>query len=103
MKKQDLEKIGKASPVARMVGTARNEPDAERIQLRKEAGQTRGVKGAKLDRINLSLRPSDSDYIKTMSRASGKTYSEFIHEALEAHKAANMEKYERAKAFIDSF
>lgn len=104
MKKQDLEKIGTASPVARMMGSARNEPDAERIQQRKAAGKTRGVKGAKMDRINLALRPDDFEYIRIMCHYAGwESYSDLIHDALEAHKAANMKKYERAKAFIDEF
>lgn len=58
--------------------------------------QTQGRKGVKLPRINLAFTPEVYDYVKTMSKAAGMTYTEFINHILQAHKEAHADTYQQA-------
>lgn len=58
--------------------------------------QTAGRKGMKLPRINLAVTPQMYDYIKTMSRAAGLSYTEFINVILQAHKEQHEDTYQQA-------
>lgn len=58
--------------------------------------RTTGHKGVKLPRINLAFTPEVYDYVKTMSKAAGLTYTEFINRILLDHKEKHSEVYQQA-------
>jgi len=58
--------------------------------------KTAGRKGVKLPRVNLAFAPDIYDYVKTMSKASGLTYTEFINKILRDHKEAHEDIYKKA-------
>ena len=64
--------------------------------------KTTGRKGVKLPRVNLAFTPEIYDYVRTMSKASGLTYTEFIHRILSDHKAAHEDMYKQAVKFRNS-
>lgn len=64
--------------------------------------QTTGRKGVKLPRINLAFTPEIYDYVRTMSKAAGMTYTEFIDHILQAHKAEHADIYQQAINFRKS-
>ena len=66
-----------------------NQESKEYLNARKTAGR----KGLKLPRLNLSLTPEKYEYLRLMSSMTGTTYSEFIEEALDAHKRQHEETY----------
>ena len=57
---------------------------------------TAGRKGVHLPRINLAFSPELYDYVKTMSKAAGLTYTEFINKIIRDHKAEHEDIYKRA-------
>ena len=78
------------------------------------AEATEAQEGARIDtrkaskdgRINLALIPENLDYLRTMARVTGVSTTDFINKIVEQHRAANMELYEKAKAFraaLDQF
>lgn len=58
--------------------------------------KTSGRKGVHLPRINLAFSPDIYDYVKTMSKASGLTYTEFINKILQDHKEKHADTYKKA-------
>lgn len=63
---------------------------------------TTGRKGVKLPRLNLALAPDMYDYVKTMSKITGMTYTEFLDKVLRAHKEAHGEAYAAAVKIRES-
>lgn len=57
--------------------------------------KTAGRKGVKLPRVNLAFSPEIYDYVKTMSKASGMTYTEFLDKILRDHKEAHADTYQK--------
>ena len=64
--------------------------------------KTSGRKGMKLKRVNLAFSPQTYDYIKTMSRVAGLTYTEFLERILSDHREKNEEIYRQAILFRKS-
>ena len=64
--------------------------------------KTAGRKGVKLPRVNLAFAPEVYDYVKTMSKISGLTYTEFINRILRDHMAAHEDTYKKAVEIRDS-
>lgn len=58
--------------------------------------KTAGRKGIKLPRINLAFSPDVYDYIKTMSKAAGLSYTEFVNIVLQEHKDSHTDTYKQA-------
>ncbi len=66
------------------------------------AMNTTGRKGLKLPRINVAFAPDLYDYIRTMARAAGMNYTDFINTVLRQHMEENGDKYKRAIEFRNS-
>ena len=64
--------------------------------------KTTGRKGVKLPRINLAFSPDVYDYVRTMSKASGLTYTEFINRILQDHMESHADTYKQAIKFRNS-
>lgn len=58
--------------------------------------RTAGRKGIHLPRINVAFSPDVYDYVRTMSKAAGMTYTEFINKILIDHKASHEDIYKKA-------
>lgn len=67
-----------------------------------EEGKTAGRKGLKQPRINLAFRPSIYEYIKTMARAAGMSYTDFINMVLQQHMDEHADAYKQAIDFRNS-
>lgn len=80
----------------RQQGTASLEEQQERAAKLK----TQGRKGCKAVRINTAFTPENHEYVKVMSKISGKTMTEFINVCIQVHREAHPEVYEQAKALI---
>lgn len=64
--------------------------------------KTAGHKGVKLPRINLAFAPDLYDYVRTMSKAAGMTYTEFINKILRDHMEQHADTYQKAIDFRNS-
>lgn len=107
MAKKDFSSVN-TSPVYKAIQEATEQlPGQLEIQQRKdrityteaerkaftETGQTQGHKGTEKPRINLGLSGELYNYVKTMSRASGLTMTEFIATIIAQHKATRETEY----------
>ena len=64
--------------------------------------KTAGRKGMKLPRINLAFSPALYDYIRTMARAAGMSYTDFCNLVLQQHMDAHADEYKQAVKFRNS-
>ena len=64
--------------------------------------KTAGRKGLRLPRINMAFAPELYDYIKTMSKVSGMTLTEFVNTVLNQYMNDHREQYEKALEFRHS-
>ena len=71
----------------------------ERIAEAQENLQTSGLKGAKLQRINMGFSNSNWDYIHVMAQVTGMSITQFVNAALAQHRESHAEMYEQALAF----
>ena len=74
----------------------------QKAQEAREALQTQGRTGVKLDRINMAFTPSNYDFIKVMAAIRGQTMTAYVNAVLDAERARNGDKYQAAKALVDS-
>lgn len=112
MAKKDFTNINTGNIYADVITEATQEPQEKRkprktynTQETQELMQglnTTGRKGVKLPRINLALAPDMYDYVKTMSKASGLTYTEFIDRILRDHKEKHGDAYNKAVEIRES-
>lgn len=70
-------------------------------QFKKEF-KTGGRKGLKLPRINLALAPELHQYVQTMARASGISYTLFVNRVIQKHLDEHREAYEDILKVRDS-
>lgn len=66
------------------------------------AMKTAGRKGCRLPRINMAFAPELYDYIKTMSKVSGLTLTEFVNTVLNQYMNDHREQYDKALEFRNS-
>ena len=79
---------------------AQEAPQAEEQRDAQEARRTQGRKGYKLQRLNISLTPSQYDYVRTMAAISGKSQTVFIGELIDRAADENRETDNRAKELL---
>ena len=71
---------------------AKKEKNAE--QLNQAEGQE------KTNRINLKLTPENHDFIKTVSRVSGKNMTDFMNDLIAQYRQEHPDVLQKAKAFL---
>lgn len=81
---------------------ARKIYDAQEAADFSEERKTAGRKGVKLPRINLAFSPSLYEYVTTMARAAGMSYTDFINMVLQQHKDDHADAYQKAIDFRNS-
>ena len=64
--------------------------------------KTNGRKGVKLPRINLAFAPDVYEYCRTMARAAGMNYTEFVNTVLRQHMDEHAGAYKKAVEFRKS-
>ena len=115
-RKKDFTGIAAAGKVKSTIAEATAEPAQEAQEKRKarktynaqeaadflEERKSAGRKGVKLPRYNVAFAPSLYDYIQTMARAAGMSYTDFINMVLQQHKDAHADAYEKAIEFRKS-
>lgn len=74
----------------------------EQAQAARMTGKTAGLKGVKLQRINMGFTPDVYDYIRTMARVSGLTMTDFVNKALREHLEQHQGVYDKAIEFKNS-
>lgn len=74
----------------------------QEIRERQQALKTQGRKGAEAIRINMAFTPSNHQFIKVMSKASGKTMTEFTNLVIDAYQREHPEIMAQAQAFLDT-
>ena len=89
--------IEQATSAKGQQGTASpQEREARAADLR-----TQGRKGCKAIRINMAFTPDNHEFIKVLSKISGKTMTEFTNLVIERYRTEHPELYAQAKAIID--
>ena len=78
-------------------GTASPQEAAERAAQLK----TQGRKGCKAIRINMAFTPENHQFIKIMSKASGKSMTEFTNLVISAYQREHPEIMQQAQSFLD--
>ena len=79
-------------------GEASPQEKAERASKLK----TQGRKGCKATRINMAFSPENHEFIAVMSKASGKTMTEFTNLVIAAYRREHPEIMAQAQAFLDT-
>ena len=75
----------------------------QEIEARRSNLQTQGRKGAKAIRLNMAFTPENSDYIRTMAKATGQTMTKFINMMIDEYRANHSEIYNQLKELLKDF
>lgn len=51
--------------------------------------------------FNMSFKQENYDYVTIMSRIHGQSRTQFVNDLIESHMKENMDKYEKAQAFLN--
>lgn len=73
----------------------------EEVTVRKEELRTQGRKGCKAVRINMAFTPTNYSFIKIISRASGKTMTQFCNLVIKAYQAEHPEMMGKVRELSD--
>ena len=65
-----------------------------------EARKTAGRKGYKMQRLNISLTPSEYDYVQIMAGVTGKSLTRFIGDLISREATRNQDVYQQARELI---
>lgn len=76
------------------------EEEAQVAREAQEAFQTQGKEGFKMMRLNMAFTPSNTDFIRVMSRISGMSMTRYVNSVIEKERQRNGETYEKAKALL---
>ena len=90
------EKLEQATGKGGQQGTA----TPEEIRQRQNNLETQGRKGAKAIRINMAFTPDNHEFIRIMSKASGKSMTEFTNLIITAYRNEHPELLAEANHFL---
>ena len=69
-----------------------------------ESGRNaQGLGGVKMSRINMAFSPANYEFVKTLARARGETYTQFVNQIIDAYRKEHQEQYEMVLKLRDSF
>ena len=74
----------------------------EEQRARASALATQGRKGCQAVRINMAFTPENYEFVRVISKASGRTMTVFVNQIIEAYRAENPELMEQARGFLDT-
>lgn len=72
----------------------------QEAEQRAEEMRTQGRAGAKLPRINMAFTPANHEFVKIMSRVTGRNMTSFTNYVIEQYRKEHPELFEQAKAII---
>ena len=100
----DAQEVEEAQPAQEKPKThkARKTYTAQEADAFLHDRKTTGRKGVKLPRINLAFNPELYDYCRTMARAAGVSYTDFINTVLQQHMDEHAKAYKQAIEFRKS-
>ena len=75
---------------------AHKEASPEEAAQRRKEGRTRGKKGAKMDRINMTFNSDNYEYLRIMGGLKGLNRTQFCNEIIAEHRAQHEAEYEQA-------
>lgn len=76
----------------------------EEAQAILESGRNaQGLGGVKMPRINIAFSPVNYDFIRTLARGRGESYTEFVNLIIDEYRKEHMEQYEIALKLRASF
>lgn len=78
------------------------ENEAQAVLEAQEEFKTQGKRGMQLPRMNMAFTPSNYDFIKVMAAIRGQSMTAYVNAVLEAERERNGDKYQAAKALVDS-
>lgn len=67
-----------------------------------EARKTAGRKGFKMQRLNISLTPSEFEYVRIMAGITGKSQTRFIGDLISREAERNADAFNKAKEIIEN-
>ena len=65
-----------------------------------KGGRPKRAEDEKASRQNIMINPDQLDYVRLMSRMTGKTHSQFINMVLKWHEEAHGDLYKQAKSML---
>lgn len=74
----------------------------EEAEKRAKAGNTRGVKGAKMPTINMRFKADNFEYLQVMSGLKGVSVTAFCNEIIEQHREKNADTFAQAQELARS-
>ena len=98
---QEVQYMHKAQEVSEAQLTQDVKDMAEKLDAA-EARKTAGRKGFKMQRLNISLTPSEFEYVRIMAAISGKSQTRFIGDLISAEAERNAETFRKAKEIIET-
>ena len=69
---------------------------------RRQEGRTQGRKGCRVKRLNLAFYEGNYEFIRVMSKATGRTMTQFTNLIIEAYRNEHPEMMQQAQAFLDT-
>ena len=76
--------------------------EAQPAQDEYEARNTQGKAGMKATRINMAFSDSNYEFIDTMAHAHKMTITKYVNHLIEEERKRSADKYEKAKALMES-
>ena len=67
-----------------------------------DARNTQGKAGMKATRINMAFSPANYEFMQVMAHAHKMTITKYVNYLIEEERKRSADKYEQAKAFMES-
>lgn len=74
----------------------------EAAKILESGRNARGLGGVKMPRINLAFSPVNHDFIVTLARMRGETYTDFVNRLVDLYREQFKDQYEAAKKLRES-
>lgn len=68
----------------------------EAQQILESGRNARGLGGVKMPRMNMAFTPVNHDFIMTIARMTGQTYTDFVNHVIDLYREEHKEQYEAA-------
>lgn len=76
------------------------EDEAQELREAQETFQTQGHAGMKMMRLNMAFTPSNTEFIRVMSRLNGQSMTRYINSVMDGERERKAEVYQKAKDFL---
>lgn len=76
------------------------EEEAQELREAQEAFQTQGRPGMKMMRLNMAFSPSNTEFIRVMSRLNGQSMTRYINSVMDGERERKADVYQKAKDFL---